>query len=75
VAALHVAVLVHALHERGNVDAHAGVASAVGSNLGADGDVAEVDEDVDLPGAALFFVVLQRHVLHLLDDLRGAHHG
>ena len=75
VAALHVAVLVHALHERGNVDAYARVAAAVGSNLGADGDVAEVDKHVDLPGAALLFVVLQRHDLDVLDELRGAEHG
>ena len=59
VAALHVAVLVHALHERGNVDAYARVAAAVGSNLGADGDVAEVDKHVNLSGTSFLFVLFQ----------------
>ena len=57
----------NAAHEGGDIDADAGVAPAVGSNLRADGDVAEVDKHVDLSGASFIFEVLQGYGFDLLD--------
>ena len=44
------------------------VALAVGRNLGADGDVAKVDKDMNLTGSPLLLKLLQRESLDILEN-------